>query len=122
MVMDQRHAKLPVLVSAAIATLIALPAWPASPSMYYARAGHTSTLLGNGTVLIAGGESNPSAELYYPASNTFTVTGDMLFSRSGHTATKLKTGQVLVAGGTALTATVELYNPATGLFSNGGTM
>jgi hypothetical protein len=89
-------------------------------SMYYARAGHTATALDNGVILIAGGASHPSAELYHPAYHTFTVTGDMLYARTGHTATRLASGKVLVAGGTNLGSTAELYDPATGRFSSAG--
>jgi hypothetical protein len=100
---------------------VALATTP-GPSMYYARAGHTATALGNGLILIAGGASNPSAELYHPTYNTFTITGDMRYSREGHTATPLGTGQALIAGGTTLSSTAELYDPLTGRFSNAGSM
>jgi hypothetical protein len=100
---------------------VALATTP-GPSMYYARAGHTATALGNGLILIAGGASNPSAELYHPTYDTFTITGDMRYSREGHTATLLGTGQALIAGGTTLSSTVELYDPLTGRFSNAGSM
>jgi hypothetical protein len=100
---------------------VALATTP-TPSMYYARAGHTETALGNGLILIAGGASNPSAELYHPTYNTFTITGDMRYSREGHTATLLGTGQALIAGGTTLSSTAELYDPLTGRFSDAGSM
>ena len=78
-----------------------------------------------GKVLIVGGENNTSflasAELYEPATRTFTPTGSMSIERRYHTATLLANGKVLIAGGqksdgTAL-ASAELYDPATGTFT-----
>ena len=64
---------------------------------------HTATLLPNGKVLVAGGDAvaQPlaSAELYDPASGTWTPTGSLNTARSEHTATLLPNGKVLVAGG-----------------------
>jgi hypothetical protein len=93
-------------------------------SMEIARAGHTATLLQNGTVLIAGGENSAgplaTAEIYNPATGTFTSTGSMQTARVGHTATLLTTGNVLVTGGndaTGALATAEVFNPFTGSFT-----
>ena len=86
---------------------------------------HTATLLTNGKVLIAGGRysgSNgptASAELYDPATGTFTPTGDMTRPRSSHTATLLPDGTVLILGGLFggnLGVMPELYDPETGSF------
>lgn len=73
------------------------------------RASHTAALLSDGRVLIAGGSALAadgdvcatlsSAELFDPASGTFSPTGDMTAFRFGHTATTLKDGKVLIAGG-----------------------
>src|SRR6266513_1089821 len=58
--------------------------------------GHTATLLPNGKVLVAGGgDSNgilASAELYDPASGTWSATGSLAAARSVDTATLLATG------------------------------
>jgi hypothetical protein len=89
-------------------------------NMNSARADQTSTLLNNGTVLIAGGSSLSSAELYTPSTQSFTVTGSMETARSSHTATLLANGFVLVAGGPDNTA--ELYNPSNGSFTPTGNM
>ena len=66
-----------------------------------ARANQTATYLGNGEVLVAGGEgsSTSSAELYDPASGTWTATGSLNAGRELQTATLLQNGKVLVAGG-----------------------
>jgi hypothetical protein len=46
---------------------------------------------------------------------TFTATGSMTVPRAFHTATLLPNGKVLIAGGGS--ATLELYDPATGTFT-----
>ena len=85
------------------------------------RAYHTSTLLPNGKVLVAGGYNDDSgalssAELYDPATGTWAVTGMLNVARYHHTATLLPNGQVLVAGGVdsdVILSSAELYDPAT---------
>ena len=82
---------------------------------------HAATLLPNGLVLIAGGIDrtgySASAELYDPATGSWSATDRLNLARSGHTATLLPNGKVLVVGGVNtdlnLTATAELYDPAT---------
>ena len=93
-------------------------------SLNTARASHTSTVLNNGMVLIAGGYNGnilASAELYDPASGTFTSTGSLNNARVYHTATLLNNGMVLIAGGFDnsgdILASAELYNAATGTFT-----
>ncbi len=99
-------------------------------SMTSPRAYHTATLLADGRVLLAGGESgsgfSSSAELYDPASGTFAATGSMSSARQNHVAARLDDGRVLVAGGDVGTGnrlvSAELYDPATGRFSPTGSM
>lgn len=95
-------------------------------------------LLRNGQVLSSGGYESgadgptyDSAELYDPASATWSPTGAMIVPRGGHSLTLLATGRnagkVLVAGGgqrTGFTAEArcELYDPATGTFSLTGSL
>jgi hypothetical protein len=108
--------------------------WTATGSMTTVRSegAFTATLLQNGEVLIAGGKTPSSssalasAELYNPATGTFSETGSMSEAREGDTATLLPDGEVLIAGGwngagTGLVS-AELYNPATGTFSPTGSM
>jgi len=92
-------------------------------NMTIARASHTATLLNTGKVLIAGWD-NAFAELFDPSTGTFAATGSMMAARVSHTATLLKSGKVLVTGGIGtnggvqgVLAEAELYNPATGSFS-----
>jgi Kelch motif/Galactose oxidase, central domain len=102
-------------------------------SMQAARAEHTSTLLQNGKVLVAGGTDGNTdlrtAELYDPATDTFSPTGDMVQARRDHTATLLENGRVLIAGGKSpstntenAAASAELYDPTTGTFTSTGVM
>jgi hypothetical protein len=87
--------------------------------MNEARAEHTTTVLDNGRVLIAGGIGEngqvlSSAELYDPTSGTFTSVGSMSTPRFGHTATLLSDGTVLIAGGynSAALDTCEVFIPS----------
>jgi hypothetical protein len=88
---------------------------------------HTATLLPNGKVLVAGGDSGSgelsSAELYDPATGTWSATGSLNTARSQHTATLLPNGKVLVAGGEGpggVLRSAELYDPISGTWSNTG--
>src|SRR5580658_2816172 len=84
-----------VLASAEIYDPVAKTFTPTG-SMTVPRQGQTATMLANGTVLMVGGVQNigfraelASAELYDPASGTFSATGSMRTAREGHTATLL---------------------------------
>ena len=90
-----------------------------------ARQTHTATWLPNGKVLVAGGGSVATADLFDPSNDTFTpTTGNMQqVGRSGHTGTLLPNGKVLLAGGSPNWLTsAELYDPATQTFSATGSM
>lgn len=91
-------------------------------TMGVARVFHTSTLLANGKVLVAGGNDSTgkpvtSAELF-DSTGTFTPTVSMQTARSRHTATLLNDGKVLLTGGLDSNnqplASAELLDPATG--------
>jgi hypothetical protein len=101
------------------------------------RMGHTATLLKDGRVLYAGGAIQgsssdtrkvlDSADLYDPATATFTATGAMTAPRGMAAAALLPDGRVLVAGGCQVCdtgtyqfdATADIYDPATGTFTAG---
>ncbi len=98
---------------------------PTAGPMSVARAGGTATLLSDGDVLVAGGGTN-TAELYSPATGTFTPTGSLPTALTDATATLLPAGDVLVAGGVDNSgrqqASAELYDPSTGTFTPTGSM
>lgn len=89
-------------------------------SMLAARSQHTATMLANGKVLLAGGSSQPDAELYDESTGTFVAVSSTMSSlRSEHTATRLKNGKVLIAGGYSggnggAVSSADLYDPSTG--------
>jgi WD40 repeat protein len=95
-------------------------------NMTKVRSRHTATLLklsnpadrDYGKVLILG-SGDTTAELYDPATSTFTATaGSMKHARTSPTATLLDTGKVLIVGGsTTGDLTAELYDPASETFS-----
>jgi N-acetylneuraminic acid mutarotase len=79
----------------------------------------SSTLLPNGMVMVAGGDSFDDVlrdvSLYDLQSNHWTATASLEESHSYHTATLLPSGKVLIAGGASFSAFLtrtELYDPA----------
>jgi hypothetical protein len=99
----------------------------ANTRMSTPRDGHTSTLLPDGTVLLAGGGSASrqvfaltSAEVYDPTTGRFSATGSLRTGRADHAAVLLKSGQVLITGGSTFgsvssisgMASVEIYTPS----------
>ena len=86
-----------------------------------ARKNHTSSTLGDGRGLVAGGQLNfaiaatTDAELYDPTAQTFTFTASMAEARAIHTAVVLDDGRVLMAGGSSdgidPIPSSELYQP-----------
>ena len=83
-------------------------------SMALKRTWFTATLLRDGRVLVAGGQSldpyliaTDQAEIFDPATNRFEPAGGpMITARHTHTATLLQDGRVLLAGGEANISTV----------------
>ncbi len=100
------------------------------------RYAHTATLLADGRVLVAGGSDNSygvtglaSAEIWDPATESFSPAGPLLQSRGRHSATLLADGRVLVVGGVVVEndaerflASAEIWDPATESFSPAGSL
>jgi hypothetical protein len=99
--------------------------WDPGPPMHTARYDHEAVLLDDGRVIVAGGVSIPqfgyvefltSAEIYDPATGSWSTTGSMAVGRFDHAMARLADGRVLVAGGETSggrTASAEIYDPAT---------
>ena len=93
--------------------------WGSAGSFTTSRFGHSATLLPDGRVLIVGGINQPTqtspannvtdADLYDPATNTWSAVSALPAATAGHTATLLVSGNVLVAGGFVQP---QLYWPA----------
>jgi Kelch motif protein/galactose oxidase-like protein len=115
--------------------------WTATGSIINSRIGSAGTLLPTGKVLVVGGEVRapgaavsyrltPTAELFDPASGTWSQTGAMAEPRSSSSATLLPDGTVLVAGGTnepgldptRFHRSAEVYDPVSGTWSATGSM
>ncbi len=103
----------------------ALGKWKPAGILNAQRYHHTALLLPNGKVLVAGGRTGEfdsgtlaSAELYDPATNTWSFTGSLTTARAFHGMTLLPGGKVLVTGGADASgnplSSAELYDPATG--------
>lgn len=104
--------------------------------MTVARESHAVAKLQDGRVLITGGHRGrhsaviiyDSAELYDPATGTFSLTGHMTMPRHKHDAVLLSDGRVLITGGSderddqGAYASAEIYDPLTGAFSMAGHM
>ena len=86
-------------------------------SLNQGRAFHTATRLLDGRVLVTGGHD--TAEIYDPMTGAWSFAPSMATRRARHTATLLPNGDVLVVGGAqvgtldSVTATAEIYHPAT---------
>jgi len=106
--------------------------WTLTNNMTEPRSGHEAVRLPNGQVLVAGGLNATtygqaplaSAELYNPATGTWTKTGSMITGRESFALILLANGEVLAAGGfsNGPISNAELYNPATGAWTSTGSM
>jgi hypothetical protein len=99
--------------------------WSTTGSLNQPRSDALATLLGDGTVLVAGGSAGNSAELYHPDTGTWSATGSMAQGHEYGTITRLPNGKVLVVGGIPAANTIaasELYDPASATWAVTGAM
>jgi N-acetylneuraminic acid mutarotase len=103
---------------------------PAAP-MNAARYRPATALLGDGSVLVTGGEGGDrSTDRYFPALDRWIPMASMASPRWGHSATVLRDGRVLVAGGENVAgcceytahADTEIYNPVSNAWTAGPAM
>ncbi len=106
----------------------------ATGGMASARQIQSATLLLDGRVLVAGGFDGLSgviapAEIYSPGTGVWSPAGSLAVPRYAHTATLLLSGKVVVAGGFQLLASVpyssasaEVFDPATGAWTETGSL
>ncbi|MEK2646228.1 kelch repeat-containing protein [Bdellovibrio sp. BCCA] len=106
--------------------------WSAAASLVTGRCYHSATLLSDGRVMVIGGRTENSlalgisnylstAEIYNPATNTWTAAASMTTNRGYHSAILLKNGKVFVVGGrnTSGLLTTALYNPSANSWAAG---
>lgn len=104
--------------------------WQLAGNLNTARYRHSATLLTNGQVLVAGGESATfssllNAELYNPATNNWRAAAPLSLPRRLHQAVLLTNGKVLLAGGAndiGDMSSSELYDSATDRWATTGSM
>jgi hypothetical protein len=109
----------------------ALGLWSLTGSMNEPRESHTATLLGDGKVLVVGGQAFSgkilaTTEIYDPATGDWIPSASLNSAREDHTAILLLDGRVLVAGGRTAaegwTRRTEIYDPSTGAWSSAAQM
>ena len=105
----------------------------ATGSLLTGRDQHIAVRLPSGKILVAGGgvggpfglDATTTAELFNPATDSWTATGSMTHARFGHTAVLLPNGRVLVSGGTPRNSctgapvgnSAEIFDPMTGTWT-----
>ncbi|WP_433936177.1 Kelch repeat-containing protein [Sorangium cellulosum] len=109
----------------------AMKAWRSTEPMIVDRSSPAATVLPDGRVLVTGGDRDEvidgvehglkvdSAEVFDPASETWSPIPPMPTARSWHTASLLSDGRVLVAGGQGAWPAMdsaEVFDPASGVW------
>ena len=117
--------------------------WEPGGVMGRQRTQHSAVLLNDGRALLVGGAGVVQAkideqgieqplietDIFDPASDTWSFTGETSTPRDGLAATLMSDGSVLIAGGddgsgtdTSVLASAEVYDPSTGQWSAAGSM
>ncbi|MBI2391192.1 MAG: hypothetical protein HYV09_16500 [Deltaproteobacteria bacterium] len=100
------------------------PTWISAGHPIALRVGGTSTPLGTGKVLLAGG-GTATAELFDPATGVFATAATAKVARTDATASLLPNGKVALIGGRSaagVESSVELYDPVANKFDPGGAL
>jgi len=108
------------------------PGWGTTNAMSVARQGHTGVQLTDGRILVFGGmlsnvatTAYSTAEIYDPATGTWTSTGSMSAPRTWASGVRLADGKVMVLGGQSNASTCtyfstsELWDSTTGVWTAG---
>lgn len=122
---DRLVLELRVDLQGLVPPIVVDPAWSSAPSLKCPRSGGLAVDLADGRILVAGGFTQPSvtpvtcAEIYDPATNTWTVTGSLLRAPYSGGMVRTPTGKVLFSSGnsSASESPGELFDPATGTWS-----
>jgi hypothetical protein len=88
--------------------------WLPAGLMVDYRFGQSATLLADGTVLAAGGDTTDTSEIFTPVFNAWSATGSLTTTRQDHRAVRLQNGSVLVSGGenhSEPLSSAEVYQP-----------
>ncbi len=105
--------------------------WQPIAGMNVHRTTHSSILLPDGQILIAGGRAfanipTDAVERYNPATNTWQTLNSMSTVRADHSVTLLPNGKVLVAGGSGNgigdLSSAELFDPTANAWTSTGSM
>ena len=101
------------------------PGWTTTGGMAGTYQHNALTRLASGKVLVSGSEKSKAAEIYDPATGTWTTTGSSKCIHADSTATLLKDSRVLQLGGdskhqTCPARSAELYDPVKGTWTPTG--
>tara|TARA_B100001750_G_scaffold180555_1_gene148998 strand:- start:1136 stop:2533 length:1398 start_codon:yes stop_codon:yes gene_type:complete len=105
--------------------------WTIIDSLDKPRILHAASLMHDGRVLVSGGADAATrftspyqgAEIYSPATDTWTKGAEMASNRSGHSSTLLQDGRILIVGGNdekSNLASAELYDPDSDYWAEAG--
>jgi hypothetical protein len=107
------------------ATPVLFGSWDVLALLKHARSEHFAVRLNDGRVLVAGGFGlagiTRTTEIYSPADNTWTESGELNIARFGGVAVTLQDGRVLVTGGNSGgdvndLDSAEIFDPQTGMW------
>jgi len=95
-------------------------------NMSAAREFHSSVVLGDGKVLVTGGEAaappKPNTEIYDPILNTWSIAASMSATRNAHTSVLLDDGRAFIVAGqnsSGKLAPTLFYDPSTNTWTTG---